>query len=83
MSERILLNYDEQNAPYNPERETKDKMEISVYPKLDFSNFFGILTLDRQPVRTEIYHRKTFGDAECFCLEGMTDDEISANISQR
>ena len=83
MSERILFIGGEQDGAYNRVRETKDKMEISVYPKLDFSKFFGILTLDRRPVRTEIYHRKRFGDAECFCLEGMTDDEISAKISQR
>ncbi len=58
-------------------------MEIPIYPKLDFRKFFGIVTLDRRPIRTEIYHRKRFGDVECFCLEGMTDDEILAKIPKK
>ncbi len=83
MSKRILFIGGEQDGIYNSIRETKDKVELAVCPKIDFKNLFGIVTLNTKPLRTEIYHRKRFGDVECFYLEGMTDDEILTNISKK
>jgi len=80
MLKRILFIGGEQDGAYNRISETKDKMELLVYPKIDFKNFFGIVTFKTKPVRTDIYHRKRFGNVECFCLGGLTDDEILAKL---
>lgn len=80
MSERILFIGGEQDGVYNRISETADKMELFVYPKIDFKNISGIVTLNRKPLRTEIYHRKSFDDVECFYLEGLTDDKIIAKL---
>ena len=80
MLRRILFIGGEQDGAYNRIGETKDKMELSVYPKIDFRNLFGIVTLNTKPRRTEVYPRKRIGNVECFCLEGMTDDEILAKL---
>ncbi len=83
MYKRILFIGGEQDGAYNSVRETKDKAEIPVHQKIDFKNLFGIVTLDTRPIKTEIYHRRRFGDVECFCLEGMTNDEILAKIPKK
>ena len=83
MLKRILFIGGEQDGAYNNVRETKDKIEIPVHPKIDFKNLFGIVTLNTQPLRREVYHKKRFGDVECFCLEGMTDNEILAKIPKK
>ena len=83
MFKRILFIGGEQSGVYNNVRETRDKIELSVYPKIDFKNLFGIVTLDTRPLRTEVYHKKRFGDVECFCLEGLTNDEILAKIPKK
>ncbi len=83
MSKRILFIGGGQDGVYNNIGETKDKIELAVHPKIDFKNLFGIVTLDTRPIRTEVYHRRRFGDVECFCLEGMTNDEILAKIPKK
>ncbi len=80
---RILFIGGEQDGAFNSINETKDKVEIPVYPKLDFKKFFGIVTVDTRPIRIEVYHRKRLGDVEFFCLEGMTNDEILAKIPKK
>jgi hypothetical protein len=82
MPKRILFIGGEQDGAYNRISETKDKMELFVYPKIDFKNFSGIVTLNAKPIRKEIYHRRRFGDREYFCLEGLTDDKILAKSTK-
>lgn len=80
MSERILFIGGEQDGMYNRVSERIDEVKRDVYPKLDLKSLTGIIRRLPEPLRTEIYRRKRFNNIECFCLEGMTDDEILAKI---
>lgn len=63
-------------------REPKMEIKIRVYPKIRFGKLFRILNFNLQPIRTEIYYRKRFGEKEYFCLESLTEEEIRAKLSQ-
>lgn len=82
MYKQFLCVGGEQDGHYIKVREPEQMIELSVYPKINFRNFFGIITLKTQPVRIEIYRRKKIGDDEYFCLEALTDDEIITKLSR-
>ena len=82
MLERILFIGGEQDGIYNLVRKTKEKVVIPIYTKFDFKKFFGIVTVNIQPVRTEVYYRKRIDDIEYFCLEGMSENQILSKLSR-
>ena len=80
MLEHILFIGGEQDNVYNRVKKTNEKVVIPIYPKFDFKKFFSIVTINIQPVRTEVYSRRRIGNIEYFCLEGMSEDEILSKI---
>lgn len=72
----------EQDGYFIKVREPKMEVKLKVYAKIDFRKLSGIVILDSQPIRTEIYHRKRFGDEEYFCLESLTEEEIMRKLPQ-
>jgi hypothetical protein len=82
MYKRFLCIGGEQDGHFVEVREPKQEIRVCVYPKIDFRKLSGIVTLNTQPIRTEIYHRKRFDNKEYFCLEDMTDEEIIEKLSK-